>query len=143
MPSRARRGTRARCRSPVGLLRGFLIQPGPGVAGGGAGVVCFFWKQERHKTGLFWVGLKGTVVSSPHSEQVVLVSARTRVPELRLALHCLQRFGSLRNCLSLKNSCSPAVKTNSAPQSMHIKIRSVNTMAVPQRREDRRSRPCS
>jgi hypothetical protein len=82
------------------------------------------------------VGLNGTVVSSPHSEQVVLVSARTRVPpELRFALHCLQRLGSFRNCLSLKKTCSPAVNTNSVPQSTHIKTRSVNTMAVPQSRD--------
>ena len=37
-----------------------------------------FWKQERHSTGLPCVGLNGTVVSAPHSEQVVRVSGRTR-----------------------------------------------------------------
>jgi hypothetical protein len=31
--------------------------------------------------------------------------------------------------LSWKKSCSPAVKTNSAPQSLHFKILSVNSMA--------------
>jgi hypothetical protein len=75
--------------------------------------------------------LNGTVVDSPHSEHVVRVSERTReVPLLRFALHCLQRLGSFMNCLSWKKSCSPAVKTNSAPQSMHFKTRSVNSMAA-------------
>jgi hypothetical protein len=31
--------------------------------------------------------------------------------------------------LSWKNSCSPAVKTNSAPQSLHVKTLSVKSMA--------------
>jgi hypothetical protein len=31
--------------------------------------------------------------------------------------------------LSWKKSCSPAVKTNSAPQSLHVKALSVNSMA--------------
>lgn len=34
------------------------------------------WKHSRQYTGLPWVGLKGTVVSFPHCEQVVRVSAR-------------------------------------------------------------------
>jgi hypothetical protein len=76
------------------------------------------------------VGLNGTVVDSPHSEHVVRVSERTReVPVLRFALHCLQRFGSFMNCLSWKKSCSPAVNTNSAPQSTHVRTLSVNCMA--------------
>ena len=61
------------------------------------------------------------MVSRPHSEQVVRVSARTRPPLARFALHCLQRLGSFLNCLSWKKSCSPAVNTNSAPQSMHVR----------------------
>jgi hypothetical protein len=65
------------------------------------GAACLFEKQLRHNTGLPCVGLKGTVVSSPHAEHVVRVSARTRDPlELRFALHCLQRLGSFTNCLS-------------------------------------------
>jgi hypothetical protein len=40
----------------------------------------------------------------------------------------LQRFGSFLNCLSKKKSCSPAVKTNSAPQSTHFKTLSWNSM---------------
>jgi hypothetical protein len=65
------------------------------------GAVWPFEKQLRHSTGLPCVGLNGTVVSSPHSEHVVRVSARTRPPlELRFALHCLQRLGSFTNCLS-------------------------------------------
>jgi len=90
---------------------------------------CCFWKQDRHKTGRPCVGLNGTVVSVPHSEQVVRVSGRTRVdPRARLALHCLQCLGSFLNCLSLKKVCSPAVKMNSAPQSAHFKTRSWNSM---------------
>lgn len=89
-----------------------------------------FSKHDRHSTGLPWVGLNGTVVDSPHSEHVVRVSERTREPPaLRLALHCLQRLGSFVNCLSWKKSCSPAVNTNSAPQSIHFNTRSVNSMA--------------
>src|SRR6266705_6602036 len=34
-------------------------------------------------------------------------------------LHGLHRFGSFLNPLSAKKSCSPAVKINSSPQSMH------------------------
>ncbi len=68
---------------------------------GSGGLFCCLWKHERHSTGLPCVGLKGTVVAAPHSEQVVRVSARTRTPPLpRLALHCLQRLGSFLNCLS-------------------------------------------
>jgi hypothetical protein len=94
----------------------------------------------RHSTGLPCVGLNGTVVSSPQSEHFVRVSARTRDPlELRFALHCLQRFGSFMNCLSWKKTCSPAVNTNSAPQSIHVSIRSVNTMAVPRRKGSQKS----
>jgi hypothetical protein len=33
------------------------------------------------------------------------------------------------NCLSWKKTCSPAVKTNSAPQSTHLSTRSVNSIA--------------
>ena len=76
------------------------------------------------------MGLKGTVVSVPQAEQVVRVSGRTLgPPSVRFALHCLQRLGSLVNFLSKKNSCSPAVKTKSAPQSMHLRTLSWNSMA--------------
>ncbi len=94
------------------------------------GFSCCFWKQDRHSTGLPWVGLKGTVVSSPHSEQVVRVSERTlEPPRARFALHCLQCLGSLVNCLSWKNNCSPAVNMNSAPQSLHFNTLSTNSIA--------------
>ena len=94
-----------------------------------SGVCCL--KQERHNTGLPCVGLKGTVVSMPHCEHLVRVSGRTLAPpRMRFALHCLQCLGSFLNCLSWKNSCSPAVNTNSAPQSLHFKTLSVNSMAV-------------
>src|SRR5207244_7292748 len=81
------------------------------------------WKHSRQKTGRPWVGRKGTVVSLPHWEQLVLVSARIVVlppfppplpPSARLALQALQRLGSFLKPLSAKNICSPAVKTNSA-----------------------------
>ena len=88
-----------------------------------------FWKQLRHSTGLPCVGLNGTVVSAPHSEHVVRVSGRTLDPVARFALHTLQRFGSFVNCFSWKNSCSPAVNTNSFPQSTHFKLRSVNSIS--------------
>ena len=100
-----------------------------------------FWKQARHRTGLPCVGLNGTVVSVPHSEQVVRVSERTRLPLARFALHCLQCLGSFLNCLSWKNSCSPAVNTNSAPQSLHFKTLSINSMAGFPDREFARNRP--
>ena len=97
---------------------------------GGPGRFC--WKQERQSTGLPCVGLKGTVVSAPHSEQTVRVSVRTPpAPEARLILHCLQRLGSFLNCLSWKKSCSPAVKTKSFPQSTHFKTLSTNSICVP------------
>jgi hypothetical protein len=47
---------------------------------------------------------------------------------MRLVLHALQRLGSFLNCLSWKNICSPAVKTNSASQSMHFNILSWNSI---------------
>jgi hypothetical protein len=43
-------------------------------------------------------------------------------------LHALQRFGSFLKFLSAKNCCSPAVHTNSAPQSTHLRIRSWNSI---------------
>ena len=93
-------------------------------------------KHSRQNTGRPCVGLKGTVVSLPHCEQVVRVSTRPTLEPggaaprtaTRLALHALQRLGSFFNCLSWKNNCSPAVKTNSAPQSMHFNILSWNSI---------------
>src|SRR5215472_11841890 len=91
------------------------------------------WKHSRQKTGRPCVGRKGTVVSLPHCEQLVLVSARTGVElpptaSARLALHALQRFGSFLKPLSAKNICSPAVKTNSAPHSEHFRTLSWYSM---------------
>jgi len=89
-----------------------------------------FWKQDRHRTGRPCVGRNGTVVSVPHAEHLVRVSALTLGPPLaRFALHCLQRLGSFLKSLSWKKSCSPAVKTNSEPQSIHFNTLSVNSMA--------------
>src|SRR4029077_8874249 len=88
------------------------------------------WKHSRQKTGRPWVGRKGTVVSLPHWEQLVLVSARivelppptpALPPSARLALQALQRLGSFLKPLSAKNICSPAVKTNSALHSAHFR----------------------
>src|SRR5215467_11829422 len=92
------------------------------------------WKHSLQKTGRPCVGLKGTVVSLPHAEQFVTVSTRSRAtaPVGRLArmpLHALQRFGSFLKFLSAKNCCSPAVQTNSAPQSTHLSILSWNSIA--------------
>src|SRR5215467_3251618 len=91
------------------------------------------WKHSLQKTGRPCVGLKGTVVSLPHAEQVVTVSTRSRVPPpagrlARFPLHALHRLGSFLKFLSAKNCCSPAVHTNSAPQSTHLRIRSWNSM---------------
>ena len=88
-----------------------------------------FAKQVLHITGLPWVGLNGTVVPLPHSEQVTCVSIRRRpvVPSL-LALHCLQCLGSLVNPFSWKNCCSPAENTNSRPQPAHRTSRSAKGM---------------
>jgi hypothetical protein len=95
------------------------------------------WKHSRQNTGRPCVGRKGTVVSFPHCEQVVFVSARGAPPpppplpppvSARFALHALQRFGSFLNPLSAKNICSPPVKTNSAPHSEHFRTLSWNSM---------------
>src|SRR5271163_5071219 len=89
------------------------------------------WKHSRQKTGRPCVGRKGTVVSFPHWEHVVLVSERIweappppPPPSARLALQPLHLFGSFLKPLSAKNICSPAVKTNSAPHSAHFSTRS-------------------
>src|SRR5271170_5625544 len=99
------------------------------------------WKHSRQKTGRPCVGRKGTVVSLPHCEQVVLVSERICVlplvppplltPSARLALQPLQRLGSFLKPLSEKNICSPAVKTNSALHSEHFRTLSWNSMSRP------------
>ena len=75
------------------------------------------------------------MVSFPHAEHWVVVSTRSLAgagPALarlaRLALHVLHRFGSFLNCLSAKNSCSPAVQINSEPQSTHLKDLSWNSI---------------
>src|SRR3954462_15312899 len=92
------------------------------------------WKHSLQNTGRPCVGRNGTVVSFPHAEQVVTVSTRSRgapPPAGRLArllLQPLHRFGSFLKFLSAKNCCSPAVHTNSAPQSTHLRIRSWNSI---------------
>src|SRR5208337_1122887 len=93
------------------------------------------WKHSLQNTGRPCVGLKGTVVSLPHCEHVVLVSDRICPPppppppvSARLALQALHRFGSFLKPLSAKNICSPAVNTNSAPHSEHFRTLSWNSM---------------
>ena len=89
-------------------------------------------KHDLHSTGLFWVGLNGTVVSIPHSEHLTCVSVDNRSrPVPLLVLHCLQCFGSLVNPFSRKNCCSPAENTNIAPQSEHKTSRSTKSMVPP------------
>src|SRR3954466_7075868 len=86
------------------------------------------WKHSLQNTGRPCVGLKGTVVSLPQAEQLVCVSTRSRdIPPpaglaARLFLQALHRLGSFLKFLSAKNCCSPAVQTNSAPQSTHLRI---------------------
>src|SRR6201998_3354646 len=90
------------------------------------------WKHSRQNAGRPCVGRKGTVVSFPHCEQLVLVSVLAGPPpppvSARFALQPLQRFGSFLNPLSAKNICSPAVNTNSAPHSEHFSTLSWNSM---------------
>src|SRR5262249_3638403 len=91
------------------------------------------WKHSLQKTGRPSVGVKGTVVSVAHAESVVTVSTRARATALagrlaRFPLHALHRFGSFLKFLSAKNCCSPAVQTNSVPQSTHLRIRSWNSI---------------
>jgi len=91
------------------------------------------WKHSRQNTGRPCVGRKGTVVSFPHWEHVVLVSARGAAAppppaSARFALHALQRFGSFLNPLSAKNICSPLVNTNSPPHSAHFSTLSWNSI---------------
>jgi hypothetical protein len=111
------------------------------VVSAGTAARCLVWKHWRQSTGRPCVGLNGTVVWMPHSEHSVRVSVRDRPaaagPEPgriataeRLDLQGLQRFGSFLNCLSKKNSCSPAVKINSPPQSVQVKSRSTNSIAA-------------
>jgi len=69
--------------------------PDPAAACTGVAERRFCSKQDRHSTGRPCVGRKGTVVSCPHTEQCVRVSARTLEPPPRFSLHALHRFGSL------------------------------------------------
>src|ERR1700741_3292310 len=121
-------------REPFRRLRWFLTSnfPLPFYA---APMALRCWKHSRQNTGRPCVGRKGTVVSFPHCEQLVLVSDRIGAacpppppPSALLALQVLQRFGSFLKPLSAKNICSPAVKTNSAPHSEHFSTLSWNSM---------------
>lgn len=128
--------------APTSSGVGAVVCPFPDVGEGAvtAGSLrCLFWKHCRHRTGRPCVGLKGTVVSMPHSEQVVRVSVREipaaagpepgrKAAPARLDLQGLHRLGSFLNCLSKKKSCSPAVKINSPPQSAQVSSRSTNSI---------------
>src|SRR6267154_4993696 len=92
------------------------------------------WKHSRQNTGRPCVGRKGTVVSFPHCEQLVLVSERIGLPlppefSARFALQALHRLGSFLKPLSAKNICSPPVNTNSAPHSAHFSTLSWYSMS--------------
>ena len=94
------------------------------------------WKHSLQNTGRPCVGRNGTVVSLPHAEHVAVVSTRSRIPgeaarAARLALQALHRLGSFLKFLSAKKSCSPAVHTNSAPQSTQLRILSWNSIVSP------------
>src|ERR671919_2153083 len=93
------------------------------------------WKHSRQKTGRPCVGRKGTVVSLPHAEQLVVVSTRSRASgapgpgrDARFALQLLHRLGSFLKFLSAKKSCSPAVQMNSVPQSTQLRVLSWNSI---------------
>ena len=85
-------------------------------------------KHARQRTGRPCVGKNGTIVGLPHSAQMTLVSERPRTFP-NLALHFLQCLGSCRNCFSLKNICSPALKINSSAQMTHFKVLSLKSIA--------------
>lgn len=85
-------------------------------------------KQVRQSTGLFWVGLNGTWAVWPHLAHGTKACLNTLTLLLpRLIRHREQRFGTLVNCIWLKNRCSSALKTNSAPQRTHVRIWSFNS----------------
>jgi hypothetical protein len=71
--------------------------------------------------------LKGTLQVFPQSEQTASnISRGAPPPFLRVLRQSLQRVGSFVKPFSAKNSCSPAVKMNSCPQSLHVKVLSLN-----------------
>lgn len=83
------------------------------------------------------MGLKGTVVCLPQCEHTVRVSVLEKVEaeegvaprtDTRFILQALHLLGAFLNCLSRKNSCSPAVKRKSMPQSMHVNVLSWNSI---------------
>ena len=123
---------------PVTKRKRAIVSDGPAVdAAGklfyGAPIERLAWKHSLQNTGRPWVGRKGTVVSLPHCEHVVFVSARGWFPpppaSALFDLQALHRLGSFLNPLSAKNICSPAVKTNSAPHSEHFRTLSWNSMS--------------
>ena len=95
-------------------------------------------KQARQSTGRFLLGLNGTVVADPQSTHVTCVSILFLLSTD--ALHCLQRFGSLTNPFSIKNTCSADEKTNALPHRMHINSLSTSSIAGPIQSQEGRTR---
>ena len=86
-------------------------------------------KHSLQYTGLSLVGWNGTLASLPHLAQTVVnISRGSRLALLRLSRHALHLCGSLSKPFSAKNSCSPAVNTNSHPQSLHVSVLSWNIL---------------
>lgn len=76
------------------------------------------------------------IIAGGSKVRAVRSSDRAEWPDPRscgppLSLHPLKRLGAFVNCISQKKACSSALKTNSAPQSVHFRIRSENSMAGP------------
>ena len=99
-------------------------------------------KQSLQYTGLSPRGRKGTWVSMPHWAQTAGCISRWPPPYppppppppyppcwlRRAPRQAGQRLGSLVKPLEAKNSCSPTVKTKTAPQSLHV--RSLSEIAI-------------
>lgn len=90
-----------------------------------------FAKHSLQYTGRSSRGAKGILATPPQAAQTAsCISRGARLAFLRLSRHSLQRCGSFTNPLDSKNSCSPAVNTNSAPQSLHTSVLSSNIFST-------------
>lgn len=61
-------------------------------------------------------------------EKVGAVAGGAPRTDTRFILQALHLLGAFLNCLSRKNSCSPAVKRKSTPQSMQVNVLSWNSI---------------
>jgi hypothetical protein len=78
------------------------------------------------------LGSNGTVVSLPQSEQITVnIWREPLLWALRAARQAGQRPGSFSKPFSAKNSCSDEEKRNSLPQSLQVKVLSVNIEKPP------------